>query len=66
MSPTYGEGNIVFGADSIGIGIDISIGVTLSALAYHFFPSRHTTSKWRRINVDAMWSRRIDVDMTSF
>ena len=29
-------------------------------------PSRHTTSKCRRINVDAMWSRRIDVDTTSF
>ena len=29
-------------------------------------PSRHTTSKWRRINVDATWSRRIDVDTTSF
>ena len=25
-----------------------------------------TTLKWRRINVDATWSRRIDVDMTSF
>ena len=29
-------------------------------------PSRHTTSKWRRINVDATWSRHIDVDTTSF
>ena len=29
-------------------------------------PSRHTTLKWRRINVDAMWSRRIDVYTTSF
>ena len=29
-------------------------------------PSRHTTLKWRRINVDATWSRRIDVDTTSF
>ena len=42
-------------------------------------PSRHTASKWRRINVDATWSskwrrfnvdatwsRRIDVDTTSF
>ena len=29
-------------------------------------PSRHTTSKWRRTNVDATWSRRIDVDTTSF
>ena len=29
-------------------------------------PSRHTISKWRRINVDATWSRRIDVDTTSF
>ena len=27
---------------------------------------RHTTLKWRRINVDATWSRRIDVDTTSF
>ena len=31
-----------------------------------FYPSRHTTLKWRRINVDATWSRRIDVDTTSF
>ena len=29
-------------------------------------PSRHTTWKWRRINVDATWSRHIDVDTTSF
>ena len=29
-------------------------------------PSGHTTLKWRRINVDATWSRRIDVDTTSF
>ena len=29
-------------------------------------PSRHTTSKWCHINVDATWSRRIDVDTTSF
>ena len=29
-------------------------------------PSRHTALKWRRINVDATWSRRIDVDTTSF
>ena len=39
---------------------------------YHFertiraLPSGHTTLKWRRINVDATWSRRIDVDTTSF
>ena len=26
----------------------------------------HITLKWRRINVDATWSRRIDVDTTSF
>ena len=31
----------------------------------HIWPSRHTTSKWRRINVDATWSRRINVDTTS-
>ena len=30
------------------------------------FSSGHTTWKWRRINVDATWSRRIDVDTTSF
>ena len=30
------------------------------------FPSGHTTLKWRRINVDATWSRRMDVDTTSF
>ena len=30
------------------------------------YPSGHTTLKWRRINVDATWSRRIDVDTTSF
>ena len=29
-------------------------------------PSGHTTLKWRRTNVDATWSRRIDVDTTSF
>ena len=29
-------------------------------------PSGHTTLKWRRINVDATWSRRIDVGTTSF
>ena len=29
-------------------------------------PSGHTTLKWRRVNVDATWSRRIDVDTTSF
>ena len=29
-------------------------------------PSGHTTLKWRRINVDATWSRRIDVDTMSF
>ena len=29
-------------------------------------PSGHTTLKWRRINVDATWSRHIDVDTTSF
>ena len=28
-------------------------------------PSGHTTWKWRRIIVDATWSRRIDVDTTS-
>ena len=28
-------------------------------------PSRHTKLKWCRINVDATWSRRIDVDTTS-
>ena len=28
--------------------------------------SRHITSKWRCINVDAMWSLRIDVDATWF
>ena len=31
-----------------------------------YLPSGHTTLKWRRINVDATWSRRIDVDTTSF
>ena len=30
------------------------------------WPSGHTTLKWRRINVDATWSRRSDVDTTSF
>ena len=29
-------------------------------------PSGHTTLKWRRINVDATWSRRIGDDTTSF
>ena len=29
-------------------------------------PSGHTTLDWRRINVDATWSRRIDVDTTPF
>ena len=31
-----------------------------------YVPNGHTTLKWRRINVDATWSRRIDVDTTSF
>ena len=31
-----------------------------------YLPSGHTTLKWRRINVDATWLRRIDVDTTSF
>ena len=29
-------------------------------------PSGHLVQKWRRINVDTTWSRRIDVDTTSF
>ena len=29
-------------------------------------PSGHLVRKWRRINVDATWLRRIDVDTTSF
>ena len=29
-------------------------------------PSRHIPSKWRRINIHATWSRRIDIDTTSF
>ena len=32
----------------------------------HGAPQWHTTLKWRRINVDATWSRRIDVGTTSF
>ena len=35
-----------------------------SKITWH--PSGHTTLKWRHINVDATWSRRIDVDTTSF
>ena len=31
-----------------------------------YYPSGHTTLKWRRINVDVTWSRHIDVDTTSF
>ena len=39
----------------------------LSIYVYMYsIPNRHTTLKWRRINVDATWSRRIDVDTTSF
>ena len=45
--------------------------IGLSTLGYGFYdigrhPSGHTTLKWRRSNVDATWSRRIDVDTTSF
>ena len=39
------------------------LSVTSKCLTH---PSRHTTLKWRRINVDATRSRRIDVDTTSF
>ena len=41
-------------------------GVIMRAQQGIVKPSRHTTLKWCRINVDATWSRRIDVDTTSF
>ena len=37
-----------------------------NVIYFNYHPNGHTTLKWRRINVDATWSRRIDVDTTSF
>ena len=40
--------------------------MNIAPSVFSIHPSRHTTLKWCRINVDVTWSRRIDVDTTSF
>ena len=37
-----------------------------AAIPFFLLPSGHLVQKWRRMNVDATWWRRIDVDPTSF
>ena len=38
----------------------------MGQLLREILPTGHTVPKWRRLNVDATSSRRIDVDTTSF
>ena len=40
--------------------------VSQAKVSLFYFPSEYMVKKWRRIDVDATWSRRIDVNTTSF